>query len=129
MRFFIRLILIVAFTLVGQLALGWSWAIVAVAGLLGGVLVPGKGFSSFASGFLAVGLVWTIWAYQIDSEAESILSAQVSGIFMLPGKPWAMLLITGFIGGLVAGFGALSGWSLRKLRAKNKPRRGGYYRG
>jgi hypothetical protein len=90
------------------------WWIIAVAGALAGFLLPqspGKGYASaFSGGF---GL-WYGAALMADVSNTQKLSAMVGEIF-LGLKGWHLLTITGFIGGLLAGLGLLTGLFARRL--------------
>ena len=63
---------------------------------------------SFLSGFAAVFAAWTIAALLKSMPNDNVLAARVAKLMQLPN--WVMLLlVTGFIGGLVGGLAALSG--------------------
>lgn len=74
-------------------------------------LKPGMGF---LAGFLALFILWGGMAMKIDFSNEHILSSRIAVLFPLKGHYFLLFLITGLVGGLVAGFGALSGALLRK---------------
>ncbi len=99
----------------GQLCrfgLPW-WAIVPVAALAGWMF-PQHPAKSLLAGFAGGFLLWTLQAWWIDQDNNGILSARIGALFMgLPG--WALLLLTGFLGGLLAGFGCLTGRWARDL--------------
>ncbi|HAA11410.1 MAG TPA: hypothetical protein DCE41_06785 [Cytophagales bacterium] len=126
MRFFVRTLLIAVLAIAFQLGFGWPWWSVVIAGVIGGLLINGLGIGAFMSGFIAMVAVWGIWAYQIDTTTESILTTKVADIIGV-GNPLIIILLTAIVGGLAGGMGALSGWSIGKLR-KEKPR-SGYYQG
>lgn len=90
------------------------WWSVAIASLLISFIISTKGFSSFVSGFLGIGLLWFLLATIIDIRTGSILTERVAGILSLPNN-WLLLLITSLIGGLTGGFGALTGSHFRNL--------------
>jgi len=68
---------------------------------------------SFLSGFLGVFLLWAGLAWWIDSKNNSILSERIAHVLPLGGNSMLLILVTGLVGGLVAGFAALSGAYLR----------------
>jgi hypothetical protein len=108
MKFFIQLIItaIAAFTL--ELFLPW-WSI-AIAAFITGYLLKSR--MNFLAGFLGVGLLWCIKAWLLEATASATLTDRVAAIFKV-GMP-VLLLITCIIGGLVGGFAAMSGASLKR---------------
>jgi hypothetical protein len=90
------------------------WWSVVVASLLINFIISSNGFSSFVAGFLGIGLLWFLLATIINIQTDSILTERVAGIFSLPNS-LLVVLITSLIGGLVGGFGALTGSHFRKL--------------
>jgi hypothetical protein len=112
MKFFISLIL----TALVSFALGFymSWWSVAIAAFVVAALIrqtPGK---SWLAGFLGVFLLWAIIAWWIDVQNQNILSQKIARLIPLGGSTFLLILVTAFIGALVAGFGALTGSYLRK---------------
>lgn len=93
-----------------QMMLPW-WS-VAIAGFAIGFIVYTRGFTSFLTGFLGVGILWFLLAMIIDVQTGSILTARVAAIFSLPYN-WLLILVTSVIGGIAGGFGALTGSHLR----------------
>ena len=90
------------------------WWTLALGAFVGGYVFANNGWISFLSGLLAVGLLWFSMALFIDIQTQSILTEKVARIF--PTKTPALLfLLTAIIGGLPAGFAALTG-SLVKSR-------------
>jgi hypothetical protein len=68
---------------------------------------------SFLSGLVGIFLLWTIVASWIDIKNSSMLSHKVSELFKLGGSSILLILVTALIGGLVGGFAAMAGSSLR----------------
>ena len=68
---------------------------------------------SFWGAFLAVLVLWAGWAFMIDAGNESVLSTRVGGIMELPLseglRPWALILLSGLMAGIVAGLSGLAG--------------------
>lgn len=108
MRFAVQILVIIFLGYVLELFLPW-WA-VAIAAFVGGVLVTTR--SNFLAGFVAIGLLWVGKALITDLSSTSDLADRVARIFMLNNKIM-LLLITFAISGLVGGFAAMSGGSLR----------------
>lgn len=107
----------VAFTLIvilGYLLTSFGpWYLIAIAGFAGG-LVLSKQCHGFLIGFLAGFILWGIHIYMMSSSSQSDLPARMAKIFFLPNDTMLIVLST-LIGGLVAGFGAAAGSSLRKV--------------
>ncbi len=111
MKFFI------AFILTALLSFSWAlffpWWVIAVAAFIVAALIPQPAFKAFISAFLALFLLWGGQAFLIDTRNAHILSAKVAAILPLGGSYIVLILLTAFIGGLVAGVAALTGSFLR----------------
>lgn len=114
MKFFVALILTAFLAFVAGLWLGW-WSI-AIAAFLIAVLVHQKAGKAFLAGFLGVFILWGAFAWWIDMKNEGILTKKISEVLPLGGNSLLLILVTAFIGALVAGFGALSGSYLRSSK-------------
>lgn len=68
------------------------------------------------AGFLGVFLLWGGLALWMDIKNQGVLSAKIAQLLPLGGSGIALILITGFVGALIAGFAALSGSYLRASR-------------
>ena len=90
------------------------WYSFVVCSLAVAVAVHQKPFKAFLAGFVALFALWCILALLKDVANEHILSTKVANILLLKDNYIVLLLLTGFIGGLIAGFGALTGSYLRK---------------
>ena len=78
--------------------------------------------SAFISGFVAVGLLWTLMATVIDAKTNAILSTKMAPLFGLQSAT-TLILLTGLVGGIMGGLGALSGQQIRTLLAHKEPKR------
>ncbi len=116
MRFVLALLLIVLLGYLAGLVLPW-WSLAGVAFLVGFALYQ-KGWKSFLAGFSGGFLLWLLLALWIDSQNESLLSKKIAQLFPLGGSSILLIVITALISGLVAGFAALTGSSLRSLLKK-----------
>lgn len=114
MKFFVALILTAFLAFVAGLWLGW-WS-VAIAAFLIAVLVHQKAGKAFLAGFLGVFILWGAFAWWIDMKNEGILTKKIAEVLPLGGNSLLLILVTAFIGALVAGFGALSGSYLRSSK-------------
>lgn len=112
MKFITSLLLIIAVSWILQLFLPW-W-IIAVVAVMVGLLVSQSSFAAFLAGFLGIGLLWFGYAAGINIQNDGILASRVAELFQV-GSHWLLVLITALVGGLVAGFAALTGNSIRKL--------------
>jgi hypothetical protein len=92
----------------------WSFALVA---FIVAICLPQTPLQAFASGFLALFLLWAGLAWWIDVNNDSILSSRISQLLGVGNHPFLLVLITGFISGLIAGLAAVSA---SFLRAKKK---------
>lgn len=111
MKFLTAIVLTALLSFVSGLFLPW-WGIAIVA-LAIAALIHQKAWKAFLSGFLGVFLLWAGLAWWIDMKNNSVLSQKVASLLPLGGNSFAIIAVTGFIGGLVGGLAALSGSFLR----------------
>ncbi len=111
MKFFVATILTALLAFISGLFLPW-WGI-AITSLLVAVLVHQKAGKAFLAGFVGVFILWAGLAWWIDMKNNGILSKKIAGILPLGGSSIVLILVTGLVGGLVAGFAAMSGSYLR----------------
>jgi|SRR5688572_19869720 hypothetical protein len=112
MKFIIAILL----TALLSFAIGFymSWWSIALAAFLVAALIRQNPGRAWLSGFLGIFLLWAGLAWWIDIKNQSILSQKVATLFPLDGSVLMLILITAFIGALVAGFAALTGSYIRK---------------
>lgn len=91
----------------------FPWWGIAVASLLVAVLVHQKAGRAFLAGLLGVFLLWAGLAWWIDMKNNGVLSKKVAAVLPLGGNALLLILLTGIVGGLVAGMAAMSGSFLR----------------
>ena len=107
---------IVAFILIvvlGYLLTSFGpWYLIALAGFAGGLVLKNQWKGLFI-GFLAGFILWAIHIYIMSSSSKSDLPSRMAEIFTLPNDT-ILILVSALVGGLVAGFGAAAGGSLRK---------------
>ncbi len=118
MRLLPQLVLTVLFSWLLQSFFSW-WSAVIASFVVAMLFSKSKGVTAFFAGFLAVFLLWTVYALIIDINTQSILTEKIARILTVNNK-YLLILITGIIGGLPAGFGALSGNFLAKVFKKEK---------
>src|SRR5271154_3749018 len=112
MKFISSILLTALLSFVAGLYLPW-WS-VAIAAIIVSVIIPLASWKSFLSGFLGVFLLWAILAWWIDSKNNSILSQKIAQLLQLGSSSILLILVTAFIGALVAGFAGLTGSYMRK---------------
>ena len=115
MKFFISILLIALLSFAASLFMPW-W-IIAVAAFIIAFAIPQKPRLAFVSGFMALFILWIGVSLYISSANDDLLVHKMSMLFIKTDNPILLFLLTGFIGGLVAGFGSLSGRFLRLITA------------
>lgn len=95
------------------------WWSVALAGFLAGVWLLQKPAAAFLSGFFAVFLLWAGFAFLRSQLNDDILATRFAQLILKSDNPLLLILLTGMIGGLTAGLGALSGSLGRTILAGN----------
>jgi hypothetical protein len=90
------------------------WWLIAVAGFIAGATLKESGGRSFIAGFAAIFVLWTALSYNQSAYGDHLLAERITDLFSV-GSRLVLLLITGILGGLVAGFGTLAGTSLRDV--------------
>jgi hypothetical protein len=111
MRFILALLLTATLAFLAGLRLEW-WSVALVAFLVA-LLIPQSISSSFLSGFVGIFLLWAILAFWIDNKNGNTLSHRIAELFKLGGSSILLILVTALIGGVVGGFAAIAGSSLR----------------
>ena len=64
---------------------------------------------AFISGFVSVFILWFILAFLLSNANEHLLAKKVASILPVGGNHILLILVTAFIGALLAGMGALTG--------------------
>ncbi len=111
MRFVLSTMLIASLSFLAGLYLPW-WSIAIIAFGVAALLRQSV-FYGFLSGFLGIFLLWGLLSTWINLKNESLLSHKIAELFKLGGSSLLLIFITAFIGGLVGGFAAMSGSTLR----------------
>jgi hypothetical protein len=117
MKFTTATILTALLAFISGLFLPW-WGI-AITSLLVAALVHQKAGWAYLSGFTGLLLLWGGLAFWINTQNDGVLSKKIAQVLPLGGNSLYLILATGVVGGLVAGFAALTGSYLRAT-AKNK---------
>ena len=116
MKFLTATLLTVLLSFIAGLYMPW-WSI-AIISFAVAALIHQKPFNAFLSGFFALFLLWGGLAYWIDMKNNHILSQRVAELMKLGPSSITIIIVTGIIGALVAGFAALSGSFLRSTPEK-----------
>jgi hypothetical protein len=116
MKFIVSILLIAILSFAMCLYLPW-W-VIALVGFLVAFLIPQKTGLAFLSGFVALFLLWSLLSFYISNANDNILAHKISILFIKMDNPFVLILFTGVIGGLVGGFGSLSGRLFKKLLVK-----------
>ena len=117
MRFVLATLLTATLSLIAGLYTPW-WSIAAVAFLVA-LLIKQKIGWAYLSGFAGIFLLWGVLALLIDIKNKSLLSQKMAKIFPLGGSALLLILVTAFVGALVAGFAAMSASSLRPVEERS----------
>jgi hypothetical protein len=113
MKFILQLFLIGLLAYMLELFLPWySLAIAAFAISLG---LQSK--SNFLAGFLGIALLWFFASWLIDNNSLSGLADRVAMILPVK-KKFFLMLLSALLAGLVGGFAAMAGASLRKEKRR-----------
>jgi hypothetical protein len=112
MKFIISIILIALLSFAAGMYLGW-WSL-ALTAFAVSALIPLKPWQAWVSGFLGLFLLWGVLAWWIDVRNLHILSQKMAQVLPAGGSVTVLILLTALVGGLVAGFAALTGSYLRR---------------
>jgi len=119
MKFLNSFLLTALLSFIAGIYISYWWFFVVVAFLVA-VLIHQKGFKAFFAGFLGLFILWFLLALWMDFANEGLLSVKIASILPLGGSKWMLMIVTAFIGGLIAGFAALSGSYLRSTSSKKQ---------
>ncbi|MFV0604233.1 MAG: hypothetical protein ACK5NK_00190 [Niabella sp.] len=118
MRFLLSIIIIAIASFFAGLYFPW-WSIAIIAFAVAFVL-PQSPAASFITGFLGVFALWVILAAFINSSNAGILATRIGNLLKVGGAPSIVILVTGFVGGIVSGLAALSASFLFKSKQRQK---------
>jgi len=114
MKFILSIILTALFAWLISLVSFLPWYSFVVVVFVVSVVMKQKPILSFLSGFLAIFILWIVWCLVKDVPNEHLLSTKVALILPFKGNSTLLLVVTGFIGGLLGAFSALTGSFLKK---------------
>jgi len=119
MKFFNSVLLTALLSFIAGIYISYWWFFAVVAFLVA-VLIHQRGFKAFFAGFLGLFILWFILAFWMDFANNGVLSVKIASLLPLGGSKWMLIIVTAFIGSLVAGFAALSGSYLRSSAPKKQ---------
>lgn len=105
------------------LTLFFPWWSVVIVSFIIGMTMDVKGWQAFLGGFAGMMALWIGYATYMDVQNGAILSQKVADLFKL-GSSNNLIYLTGFIGGLLGGMGALTGCFFRSIIFPDKSRYG-----
>lgn len=117
MKFIYSIAIIALISFVGDMFLPW-WCIAPIA-FVTSIFVVQSPVKSFLSGFLAIFILWIIQSYFISTANHHILAHKLSLLIVKMDRPIVLFVVTGFIGGLVAGLASLTGSYLKNTTTKS----------
>ena len=100
------------------LSLFLPWWSVMTAALTSALFIPLKKTAVFFVPFLAILLFWTIYSFILSSGNDYTLAKRIAILLPLGGNPYALMLVTGTVGGLAAGIAAIFGKQLNVVAKK-----------
>ena len=113
MKFLVSILLTALLSFAACLFLPW-W-VIAIAGFVVAFAIPQKAGLCFLAGFLALFFLWAGLSFWMSAANNHLLAHKISILFLKADNPFLLVALTGIIGGLVAGFGSLTGRLTRKL--------------
>jgi len=113
MKFIVALILTALLSFAVGLAGSLPWWSFAVCAFIVALAIHQKGWKAFLAAFLALALLWGVLALYYDLRNEHLLSSKIAALLSV-GSSVVLVIMTALVGGLVAGFAALTGSYLRK---------------
>ncbi|MCU0317869.1 MAG: hypothetical protein MUC61_00815 [Amoebophilaceae bacterium] len=112
MKFLIQVFLTILMSYVAEQFLPW-WTIGVCAAIVA-MFLPLNGVTAYLGGFTAISLLWMVTATLIDVRTNAVLSTKVAPLLGFQSTT-LLVVLTGLVGGIVGGLGALSGQKLRVL--------------
>jgi hypothetical protein len=116
MKFFVSFLLMALLSAIACMYFPW-WSIALVCFFVA-VFIPQPHWLAFCTGFLSLFILWTGLSYWISDQNNHILAHRVSLLILKKDNPVALILLTGFIGGIVGGLSALTGRLMRSTIRK-----------
>lgn len=115
MKFIVSLILMAILSFTACLYFPW-WSIAIVCFIIS-ALIPQRPGIAFLCGFISLFILWAGLSFWISNNNEHILAHKISVVFLKKDNPGLLIIVTGLIGAVVAGFASLTG-SLLRIKSK-----------
>ena len=96
----------------------FEWWTVAIAAFIGGAIFGKSSGETFGKGMAAVTTLWLLMTWYYHFTTQGILSNKIAQILPVGGNVGGLIAATVLIGGLVGGWGAMSGFLVRNLFRK-----------
>jgi hypothetical protein len=114
MKFIVAVLLTALLSYAAGLFAVLPWWTFAICAFIVALAIHQKAWKAFLSGFMALALLWGLMAAYIDLRNEHLLGNKIAGLLLKTSSSIILVLITALVGGLVAGFAAMTGSFLRK---------------
>ncbi len=114
MKFITSIIITALLSFASGLFTVLPWYSFSLCAFIVAIAIHQKPINSFLAAFIALFILWGILAFIMDYQNQHLLSTKVANILPLNGSYNLLILITAFVGALVAGLAALTGSYLRK---------------
>ncbi len=112
MKFISNVLLIMLFSFIAGIFFPW-WTI-AVVGFAAAMIIRLSTGLNFFAGFISNFILWTAMVFWISTKNDHLLAHKISMVILKIDNPAVLILMTGLIGGLITGLGALTGSLLAK---------------
>ena len=96
----------------------FEWWTVAIAAFIGGAIFGKSSGETFARAMVAVMILWSLMVCYYHFSTQGILSNKIAQILPVGGNVGILIVITVLTGGIVGGWGAMSGFLVRNLFRK-----------
>lgn len=100
------------------LSLFLPWWSIMITALTTAFFIPIKRSAVFFVPFLAILLFWTMYSFILSSSNDYTLAKRIAILLPLGRNPFALMLVTGIVGGFAAGVAAIFGKQLRLVFKK-----------
>lgn len=91
------------------------WWSIMIASFISSLLITLKKTAVFFVPFLAVALFWMVYSFMLSSSNDFIMAKKIAVLLPLQGNPYLLILVTGLIGGIVAGIAGILANQLKKV--------------
>lgn len=117
-KFFISSLILTIIVLTFLMGYFFEWWTVAIAAFIGGAIFGKSSGETFARAMVAVMILWSLMVCYYHFSTQGILSNKIAQILPVGGNVGILIVITVLIGGIVGGWGAMSGFLVRNLFRK-----------